>query len=146
MLTSLQWHDDGEDTLGPTIATMSLGCSARMLIRMKSTYYWGRSKKGVIVADDPVLPGCYNYEKRLNLKSLKGKVSQQEYKKLEAEAYHFEKKKGKGLDAEPCITMTVKHGDIIVMNGAALQKYYEVNSTPRVSRDILWLTYFHSTT
>jgi alkylated DNA repair dioxygenase AlkB len=33
---TLQYHDDGEGTLGPTVATLSLGSPALMSFRMKS--------------------------------------------------------------------------------------------------------------
>ncbi len=33
----LQWHDDGEKTLGPTVASMSLGCSSVMHWRPKAS-------------------------------------------------------------------------------------------------------------
>lgn len=33
-----QFHDDGEDTLGPTVATLSLGSPAQMLFRSKKKY------------------------------------------------------------------------------------------------------------
>lgn len=45
LTTGLQYHDDGEDTLGPTVATLSLGSSARMLFAEK-TKYNPKTKKG----------------------------------------------------------------------------------------------------
>ncbi|KAM0282259.1 hypothetical protein ACHAQH_003123 [Verticillium albo-atrum] len=35
---AISYHDDGEDTLGPTVATLSLGSSARMLFAQKTKY------------------------------------------------------------------------------------------------------------
>ncbi|KAG7108578.1 hypothetical protein HYQ44_012454 [Verticillium longisporum] len=42
---AISYHDDGEDTLGPTVATLSLGSSARMLFAEK-TKYNPKTKKG----------------------------------------------------------------------------------------------------
>ena len=42
----MNYHDDGETDLGPTIATVSLGGPATMTIRMKQKYLTGFSKKG----------------------------------------------------------------------------------------------------
>lgn len=35
---SSKYHDDGEDTLGPTVATLSLGSPALMTFKMKKSY------------------------------------------------------------------------------------------------------------
>lgn len=37
-LCTAQYHDDGEDTLGPTVATLSLGSPAVMTFRIKKKY------------------------------------------------------------------------------------------------------------
>lgn len=67
---STQYHDDGEDSLGPTIASLSLGAPSTMKIRMKYKYYHGFTKTSHKLLDiDPVLPKCENYKKRLELKT-----------------------------------------------------------------------------
>ncbi|RAL68664.1 hypothetical protein DID88_007373 [Monilinia fructigena] len=79
------YHDDGEDTLGETVATLSLGASSTMSFRPKAKSIIG----GV-------------------LKSTKGsKVSKKDY-----------------------VRVTLNHGDIIVMHGSGIHKYYEHSVTP----------------
>lgn len=77
-----QYHDDGEDTLGETVATLSLGASSTMCFRPKNNSTIG----GV-------------------LKSKGSKVSKKDY-----------------------VQITLNHGDIIVMHGSGLHKYYEVST------------------
>ncbi|KAF7862641.1 hypothetical protein EAF04_007514 [Stromatinia cepivora] len=79
------YHDDGEDTLGETVATLSLGASSTMCFRPKN-----KSTIGGI------------------LKATKGsKTSKKDYVKV-----------------------TLNHGDIIVMHGSGIHKYYEHAVTP----------------
>ncbi|KAI9648951.1 hypothetical protein NHQ30_001517 [Ciborinia camelliae] len=79
------YHDDGEDTLGETVATLSLGASSTMSFRPKN-----KSQIGGV------------------LKSNKGsKVSKKDY-----------------------VRVTLNHGDIIVMHGSGIHKYYEHAVTP----------------
>ncbi|MCJ1232791.1 hypothetical protein MMC14_000745 [Varicellaria rhodocarpa] len=66
---SMKYHDDGESSLGPTVATLSLGGRAQMSFRKKRKY-------------------CTEYNKAL-------------------------------------VNLTLLHGDITVMHGAEMQKYYE---------------------
>ncbi|KAK2032947.1 hypothetical protein LX32DRAFT_660923 [Colletotrichum zoysiae] len=40
----INYHDDGEDTLGPTVATLSLGSPALMSFKMKKSYAGGDKK------------------------------------------------------------------------------------------------------
>ncbi|GKT42462.1 uncharacterized protein ColSpa_02643 [Colletotrichum spaethianum] len=42
----ISYHDDGEDTLGPTVATLSLGSPALMTFKMKKAYA-GKEKKAL---------------------------------------------------------------------------------------------------
>ena len=44
-LISSQYHDDGEESLGPTVASLSLGCPAKMKWRLKSKYWCGFKDK-----------------------------------------------------------------------------------------------------
>ncbi|CAI6302955.1 unnamed protein product [Periconia digitata] len=122
----ISYHDDGETGLGPTIATLSLGATGTMRIRMKARHFNGVSKAGVYDSEAP-LPGCAEYDKRLQL--------QQELRDLEAsdrKAYTQRLKAiprelglKSGGNAKDAITMTLSHGDIVVMHGAELQKFYE---------------------
>lgn len=53
----IKYHDDGEEGLGPRIATLSLGAPATMLLRLKAKYFSQVSKgKEKIFTDEKPLP------------------------------------------------------------------------------------------
>ncbi|KAJ5114015.1 hypothetical protein N7456_002549 [Penicillium angulare] len=118
----LKYHDDGNGSLGPTIATLCLGSSASMFIHMKHKYYYGISKLGIPADDDPVLEGCQNYaiRKELKEKYLAGEINFDQY-------YEERKRILKYRSTEPpnIFKLELFHGHIAVMNGANIQKYYE---------------------
>lgn len=118
---------DGESSLGPTIATLSLGAKATMYIRMKQKYYQGFSKSKKFIDDDPVLQGCEDEDRRRELKELlvTGRITRQAYEKQRGEIVPSGKRKCR--DAAPAIKMELHHGDMIVMHGERLQKFYEVS-------------------
>lgn len=124
MADFFQYHDDGETSLGPTIATLSLGGPSEMKIRMKEKYFRGQSKSGKLLAHDPVLDGCLFSAERQALKE------EFENGELSIEEYHqFLRETLKGChsrEARACVTLHLRHGDIVVMNGECFQKYYEV--------------------
>ncbi|KAF3897440.1 Oxoglutarate/iron-dependent dioxygenase [Trichophyton interdigitale] len=127
---SIGYHDDGESSLGPTIATLSLGAPATMLIRMKDEYYNGFRKRDgkdkVYLQHDPVLPGCANEEARAEL-SRKFNA-----KEITAEQYLAARQAlpTSRREAPPICTMALNHGDLAVMHGPDLQKYYEHSVIP----------------
>ncbi|KAK2774206.1 hypothetical protein FQN53_003714 [Emmonsiellopsis sp. PD_33] len=147
---SIGYHDDGESSLGPTIATLSLGGKATMFIRMKAKYYLGRTKTGKPVAGDPVLPGCLMYEQRAELKRKldDGEISLSEYEDLRQQLLQrktnkklvnkeqqsgievADNHKGNKREASPFCVMQLNHGDLVVMHGPNLQKYYEHSVVP----------------
>ena len=59
----IEYHDDGEEGLGPCIATLSLGGRAKMHMRMKTKHHVGCSKSGILVEEEPV-PGGIAYKER----------------------------------------------------------------------------------
>ena len=133
----IEYHDDGESGLGPRIATMSLGGRAKMHMRMKAKHYVGCSKTGIFTDERPVpwsIDGQEMYEKRLKhweeLQALK--VSERaaytkRRKELPKELGIFEKKMKK---ADDLVTVTLSHGDIIIMDGYNIQKYLEHKVVP----------------
>ncbi|KAJ5765376.1 hypothetical protein N7520_004935 [Penicillium odoratum] len=127
------YHDDGENGLGPTIATLSLGASSTMSLRMKPKYYHGRSKSGVLPKDDIVLPGCRLEKRRLTLKKQfkKGTIDRDTYDRRRATAFQHENLTG---EAPVSVVMNLHHGDLVVMHGENLQKYYEHSV---ISNDLL---------
>jgi len=126
LLTLLKYHDDGESSLGPSIATLSLGGKATMSIRMKDQYYNGcnaRTRKPL--ANDPILPGCAKYEEKMALERRlgRGEINKADYETARKEILKEPKRK----EAPPSCVMELNHGDLVVMHGRNLQKYYEVS-------------------
>ncbi|KAL4866261.1 hypothetical protein BDV12DRAFT_199326 [Aspergillus spectabilis] len=141
------YHDDGEDTLGPTIASISLGAPSTMALRMKKKYYHGCNDKKVLIADDPILPGCENYEVRRKLKDELDKAireleedepkpgaNKEDLRKAKQEIQEVYEKvwleshariKNKQTFGPDVIKLQLNHGDMMVMHGVGLQKYYE---------------------
>ena len=133
----IEYHDDGESGLGPRIATMSLGGRAKMHLRMKAKHYVGCSKTGILTEERPV-PGSIDgedmYNKRLakweELQALKVSdpaAYSKRRKELPKELGIFEKKMKK---ADDLVTVTLSHGDIIIMDGYDIQKYLEHKVLP----------------
>ncbi|KAJ5673085.1 hypothetical protein N7507_002212 [Penicillium longicatenatum] len=118
------FHDDGEDSLGPTIATLSLGASSTMKIRMKDQYYNGQSKRFVVLKDDIILPNCRNEKARRDLKKQyeDGIITKAVYDQRRTSLFN---KQGSSGEAPAQIQLTLHHGDLVVMHGENLQKYYE---------------------
>jgi alkylated DNA repair dioxygenase AlkB len=120
---SIDYHDDGEKGLGPTIATLSLGAPATMKIRMKAKHYYGVSKSNILV-DAPPVSGCLEYESRLREQPGLDQCHQNK----KAYAQEVVKKLGlkfQGKHTKDVLTLKLEHGDIVVMHGADVQKYYE---------------------
>ena len=122
----INYHDDGEHGLGPTIATLSLGAPGKMRVRMKARHYHGVSAAGVY-DDAPPLPGCQHYAARkarhADLAALKTKDAQA-YQTARKKLPQELKLKSRG-NAKEVLTMQLGHGDVVVMHGAQLQRYYE---------------------
>ncbi|KAJ4334403.1 hypothetical protein N0V95_009181 [Ascochyta clinopodiicola] len=122
----ISYHDDGEFGLSPTIATLSLGAPGTMRIRLKAKHHLGVSTAGVYTDALP-LPGCNNYTSRLaahdDLQALKSS-DPKSYRKRLKELPKEMNLKTSG-NAKDVLKMEVAHGDVVVMHGAQLQKYYE---------------------
>ncbi|KAK4895977.1 hypothetical protein LTR27_006148 [Elasticomyces elasticus] len=129
----IEYHDDGEEGLGPTIATLSLGGKAKMHMRLKAKHHFGCSKTGMLTADRPV-PGSVEYEKRLQaweelqpIKESDRATYQRRVKEIPKELEIYEKRNKR---PEDLVTVTLGHGDIIIMNGYQIQKYLEHKVVP----------------
>ncbi|KAH8702437.1 2OG-Fe(II) oxygenase superfamily-domain-containing protein [Talaromyces proteolyticus] len=121
---AIGFHDDGEYSLGPTIATLSLGAKATMKIRLKDEYFRGcRRRAQKPITDDVVLPGCYKPEERLKLQEQhqRGELTTAEYDKRRMELARAVTRR----EGEILICLELHHGDMVVMHGSLLQKYYE---------------------
>ena len=133
----VQYHDDGETTLGPTVMSLSLGCPALMSWRMKFNYYSGFVNRNRERYDPtiPILPGCFRAEKRAELNAMACTLISTELTKKAKELL-----KGCPLTPPVVLKMKLRHGDIVGMHGVDLQKYYEVN-LPRLRYPSLQRSY-----
>lgn len=122
----VQYHDDGEGWLGPTIVTFSLGSNATMTIRMKGKYYLGATGNNLKTYDpnQEIVEGCVAPEYREymneNWSSWTSKKQTTEFGILKS------MRPGNSLSPPVVFKTTLAHGDYIVMHGDDLQKYYEV--------------------
>lgn len=123
-----QYHDDGETDLGPTIATLSLGGEAEMLIRMKEKYFSSkRFNVNLQDANMDIVPGCQMYEDRMKLRSA---YASRDPEEIRVALGLFKKRlatEDRTKLARPCLTLNLRHGDMVVMHGAGTQKFFEVS-------------------
>lgn len=104
-----------------------------MRIRMKSKFYHGhtgpgrgaRSRTYKVLRDDPVLQSCRHEDQRRALKQQyeSGEITEAQYEDARTEIFQQDTKYGR---PPVLIDMRLKHGDLVVMHGGELQKYYEV--------------------
>lgn len=94
-----------------------------MKIRMKEKYFKGCSARKIPTKGDPVLPGSSMYEERAELarKYRDGEVEKAEFDSQLQKIFAKPTRK-----AQPTIEMQLRHGDLVVMHGEKLQKYFEV--------------------
>jgi alkylated DNA repair dioxygenase AlkB len=123
----INYHDDGEFGLGPTIATLSLGAPGTMRIRMKARHYHGVSSVAGLYDDAAPIPGCQQYEARLALEPSLDALKTSDTKAYNARRKQIPKQLGLSNrgNARDALTMQLGHGDIVIMHGADVQKYYE---------------------
>jgi hypothetical protein len=101
-----------------------------MKIRMKKPWFDGYRRTGKPIKDDPVLAGCKYEEERCALKEEyeAGNISEAEYDDARAAVFKEKNKKVDGKAQAPVIiSMTLEHGDMVVMHGRKLQDYYEAS-------------------
>lgn len=122
-LTIREYHDDGEMGLGPTIATFSAGAPSKMMLRLKTRWFTG--ERGGYILEEPV-PGSNQYALRLALHRQMLSLPIEDRKRFaDAMIRQHKLDKCKKRNADPCITLHLNHGDMVIMHGAALQKYFE---------------------
>ena len=123
-----QFHDDGEISLGPTVTSISLGCSAIMKWRLKMGFWCGFKDKARKHYDpvQPILPGCRKPEERRKLNELAKTASTATLDAAAQVALAFTK--GESKTPPAVLELELRHGDYMVMHGAAMQVYYEVST------------------
>lgn len=128
---SMGWHDDGEEGLGITVVTLSLGGMATMHFRMKKKYFTPAAlanKEQKINRYDPkrnVPVGSKLWEKRTALNAEFGKIPDAEWEKAKREVFK-EFATVKAVQCKKLLEIELKHGDYLIMHGGEIQKYYEV--------------------
>jgi len=103
---------------------------------MKKVWYDGHRKTGKPIKDDPVLAGCKYEQERCKLKEdfEAGNISEAEYDEARAVVFNSRnKKKDSKAQAPTIISITLEHGDMVVMHGRKLQDYYEASTFPFVA-------------
>ena len=123
-----QFHDDGESSLGSTVASLSLGCPAKMRWRLKMRYWSGFKDKACKHYDpiQPIRPGCRKPEERRKLNELAKTASTAELDAAAQVALAFAK--GESKTPPVVLELELRHGDYMVMHGADMQVYYEVST------------------
>ncbi|KAI9802588.1 MAG: hypothetical protein M1833_001662 [Piccolia ochrophora] len=120
------FHDDGETTLGPTIATLSLGSPAVMHLRLKQKHFLGMTKANVLETKNEPVPGCLLYEERKALFDARKNLSEEQLNlRVENLKARLKMEFKSRRNAPIALSMQLKHGDIVIMHGAEMQKYYE---------------------
>jgi hypothetical protein len=120
------WHDDGERGLGPTIATLSLGCTGSMKVKMKPMMFHGVSAgKGIYHHQFRPVPGCQKYEQR---SAAHDQILANAPAKNPND-YYIAAGKKLGLNnsgnSKPLLDMILGHGDIVIMHGHLLQRCFD---------------------
>lgn len=137
----MNYHDDGEDGLGQTVVSLSLGGEATMTYRMKAEYYAPKEllEKNIAKYDPTgkVIVGSKHWAERVALNDSYGKVDDDEWEAAKKQLF-TDYKKAKGTRSPPqVLSIVLKHGDYLVMHGSDIQKYYEVISTHSLLSAIL---------
>lgn len=156
----IKYHDDGEKGLGPRIATLSLGASATMSVRVKKKYFANVSKTGVVTYKKPLpLPvlessewvSGYTTKKKDRKKQHEATKSRDTYENRLAAWAELQALKAGGdskafavrskqlakelqltnrRSAKPILSFRLTHGDIVIMKGEEIQKYLEHEVVP----------------
>ena len=99
-----------------------------MTIRMKERYYSAKKiKLDPYDPNAPVIEGCQFYKERLELnKKVKNGCSDRVRQDLEKKLRRKAEKHGRS-NAPVILNMKLRHGDMVVMHGSEMQKYFEVS-------------------
>lgn len=125
------WHDDGEKDLRPDVAAISLGGAADMLFRMKAKVFLATANGFTPENYNPeqsFQPGVQGWKLRsIANEHFKARRSE-EHEAAKAELFSFLKSKREASrkHAPDILKLFLRHGDIVVMHGAQVQRLYEV--------------------
>lgn len=133
----INYHDDGEEGLGPTVTSLSLGAPARMGFRIKGKHWSGCGKSNDggdsrFTTQKP-LEGTIKYKERLAAWT---RLQAMEFPSAKEKAAHLKQlSKDLGLKNNnagntPLMSLYLRHGDIMIMHGEAIQQYVEHEVEP----------------
>ncbi|GAB7343325.1 hypothetical protein MBLNU457_1373t1 [Dothideomycetes sp. NU457] len=129
---NIKYHDDGEEGLGETVASLSLGHPADMSFRIKRKHLTGVSKSGTFIDKMPI-PGTNQYEARRSayedLHTILRLDAAGRKDRLRSLAKELDLK-DVCKDRKAWIRLRLSHGDIVVMHGRAIQEYLEHQVDP----------------
>jgi hypothetical protein len=155
----IKYHDDGEEGLGPRIATLSLGAPATMNLRLKAKYFSHVSKTGVFTDEKPLplplLESCgwaSGYTTKAKDPALQASktVSRDTHAARLAAWDELQDLRAKGdmknfrirskelptefqmkhKEADTLLSFHLTHGDIAIMEGEDIQKFLEHSVEP----------------
>lgn len=126
-----KYHDDGEEGLGKIVVSLSLGGDAIMTWRLKKQHYQPKhmQAKNINKYDPtkPVFKGSKFWKERNAFNQAASSLNAAKYK-IEKEKLYKAYKANRSVNSSSLITITLRHGDYMIMNGDHIQKYYEVIS------------------
>lgn len=94
-----------------------------MTIRMKAKFYFAKKRKST----DPLLPGCLQDEEPVQLDTDEVNMSTADcIESNDKDEILKPTTKEKPKKVREILKMKLKHGDIVVMHGHDIQRYYEV--------------------
>jgi hypothetical protein len=136
-LRNQKYHDDGEEGLGKVVVSLSLGGDAVMTWRLKKKYYQPKHMQAKNIdkynATMPVFKGSKFWKERDAFNEKASTLNAADYK-IEKQKLYKAYKANRSVNSSSLITITLRHGDYMIMNGDQIQKYYEV-----ISKDIVLL-------
>lgn len=133
----INYHDDGEEGLGPTVTSLSLGAPARMNFRIKGKHWsgCGKSDEGGDRRFTNVKPleGTVKYAERLaawnELQTMDFPSAKEKGAYLKQLAKDLGLKQTHSGNAA-LMSLYLRHGDIMIMHGEEIQQYVEHEVEP----------------
>ncbi|GAB7349809.1 hypothetical protein MBLNU459_g0519t2 [Dothideomycetes sp. NU459] len=133
----IKYHDDGEEGLGPTVASLSLGAPARMNFRIKGKHWSGCGKPNdggeSRFTNVKPLEGTLKYKDRLAAWEALQEMDFPSSKEKTALLKNLSKDLGlKNTNAgnAPLMSLYLRHGDVMIMHGEEIQQYIEHEVAP----------------
>ncbi|GAM84217.1 hypothetical protein ANO11243_022110 [Dothideomycetidae sp. 11243] len=129
---NIKYHDDGENGLGDTVASLSLGYPAEMYFRVKKKHWFGMATSGQFNTSRP-LPGTPKYDEKVaayQQLQQNEQISEGKGERLKEIAMGIGLQHISGKDRKPWLRLRLCHGDIVVMHGREIQEYMEHRVEP----------------